>query len=446
MIHPAVLIVVAVGQAAPEPSEWVRRLGSADVAEQKRAAAALLESGRAAMPALMAAREADDAGLRARVLETCTRIEADAVARSTRVRLELRDVPIDRAIAALGEAAGAKLELPEAEPGDDKARRQRRITLVTPGVVPFWEAVDMLRQAAGVAPVSMGSAQQLDFEKPGSESGPVSISGPFRGQLLGVRHNRRLELGKATRGIERYTRAVPTRGAHVGPTRETLVVRLWVLPEPGARLLSLPPEMDPPLPPGPGLNYRPGWTSFASRADDEQGRSLRPSGPKPAGMLGGACSFTAFLVEVPLAMPDPPARRLERLEVSVPFAFVGERQDPIDVLLAGASGRNVRGSGATLTILGAKPGDPSTFEVIVTPDPTLGRDPEAIRSRPGRPRFLDEKGNLLRPEVSESNTLLRGKRWTCRFPAGEAPSTIRYAGIVQADTVAVFRFAGIPLP
>ena len=196
MIHPTVLITVAVGQVASDPSELVRRLGSADVAEQRRAAAALLESGRTAMPALMAAREADDAGLRSHVQEICTRIEAASVGRATRVRLELRNVPIDRAIAALGKSAGVKLELPEPDPGDDEAKRQRRITLVTPGEVPFWEAVEMMHRAAGVAPVSMGSARQLDFEKPGSESGPVSISGPFRGQLLGVRHNRRLELGK----------------------------------------------------------------------------------------------------------------------------------------------------------------------------------------------------------------------------------------------------------
>ena len=205
MIHLTVMITVAVGQAASDPSALIRRLGSADVAEQKRAAAALLESGRTAMPALMAARDSDDAGLRSHAQEICTRIEAASVGRATRVRLELRDVPIDRAIAALGKAAGAKLELPEPDPGDDEAKRQRRITLVTPGEVPFWEAVELMHRAAGVAPVAMGSARQLNFDKPGSVSAPVSISGPFRGQLLGVRHNRRLELGKTTRGIERST-------------------------------------------------------------------------------------------------------------------------------------------------------------------------------------------------------------------------------------------------
>ena len=195
MIHPTVLIAVAIGQVASDPSELVRRLGSADVAEQRRPAAALLESGRTAMPALMAAREADDAGLRLRVQEICTRIEAASVGRATRVRLELRDVPIKQAIAALEKSAGVKMELAEPDARDDEAMWRRRITLITPGEVPFWEALEMMRRATGVAPVSMGSARQLDFEKPGSESGPVSISGPFRGQLLGVRHNRRLELG-----------------------------------------------------------------------------------------------------------------------------------------------------------------------------------------------------------------------------------------------------------
>jgi hypothetical protein len=163
-------------------------------------------------------------------------------------------------------------------------------------------------------------------------------------------------------------------------------------------------------------------------------------------MLGGYNRFTAYLVEAPLAMPDPPSHRLERLEISVPFSFLGERQDPIDVRLAGASGRSVRGSGATLSIAGARPADPSTVEVLVTPDPPLGRDPETIRSRPGQLHFFDEKGKPLQPSVSESNMFFGGKRLTCRFGAGESPATFRYAGRVQVDTVAVFRFAGIPLP
>ena len=163
-------------------------------------------------------------------------------------------------------------------------------------------------------------------------------------------------------------------------------------------------------------------------------------------MLGGAVSFTAFLVEVPLAMPDPPGRRLDRLEISVPFSFLGERQDPIDVRLAGAPGR-------TCPRFRRHPDDPrreAGRSVDLRGDrdarPALGRDPESIRSRPGQLCFFDEKGKLLRPKVSESNTFLGGKRWTCRFPAGESPARLRYAGIVQADVVAVFRFAGVPLP
>jgi hypothetical protein len=452
VLQPFVMIAVAVvvGQVASDPAELVRRLGSTDVAEQKKAAAALLASGRAAMPALLAAREATDAGLRSRVLELCTRIEAASIGRATRVRLELRDVPVDRAIAALWEAVGQKLGPPEPDDGHAEAFHRLRITLITPGEVPFWEAFEAMRRQAGLGQSYPGWLWHLDLEKPGSESGPVSISGPFRGQLLGVRRHRRLELGKATRGIERFTRAVPTRGGgvdpRVGPARETFVVRLWVHPEPGARLVELPFEQNPRIPPGPGLKYRPGWTSSVTRAEDERGRSLRPTEPTPVGMLGGSNQFTEYLAEAPLVMPDPPSRSLERLEVSVPFFLIGERRDPIDVRLAGASGRSVRGSGATLTIVAAKPADPVTLQVTTTPDPPLGTGSEAIRSRLGQPEFFDEKGNLLRPSVSETNYYFGGKRLTCRFRAGETPATLRYAGLVQVDTLAVFRFAGIPLP
>jgi hypothetical protein len=450
VLQPFVMIAVALGQVASDPAELVRRLGSADVAEQKKAAAALLGSGRAAMPALLAAREAADAGLRSRVQELCTRIEAASVGRAARVRLELRDVPVDRAIAALWEAVGQKLGPPEPDDGHAEAFHRLRITLITPGEVPFWEAFEAMRRQAGLGQSYPGWLWHLDLEKPGSESGPVSISGAFRGQLLGVRRHRRLELGKATRGIERSARAVPARGGdvgpRVGPAREAFVARLWVHPEPGARLVELPFEQNPRIPPGPGLKYRPGWTSSVTRAEDERGRSLRPTGPTPVGMLGGSNHFTEYLVEAPLVMPDPPSRRLDRLEISVPFSFISERQDPIDVRLVGASGRNVRGSGATLTIVAARPADPPTLQVTVTPDPPLGTGPETIRSRPGQPQFFDEKGNLLQPSVSEANSYFGGKRLTCRFRAGESPATLHYAGLVQVDMVAVFRFTGIPLP
>jgi hypothetical protein len=450
VIQPFVMIAFVVGQAASDPAELVRRLGSSDAADQKRATAALLASGRAAIPALLAAREADDAGLRSRVLEVCTLIEAASLGQATRVRLALRDAPIERALAALEAAVGPDAGSLALDAGNGDASRQRRITFVTPGEVPFWEAFESIRRAAGLGQSYPGSLWHLESEKSGSESGPVSISGPFRGQLLGFRRERHLELGQATRGIERYTRAVPTRrgdvGPPAGPAQETFVARVWVHPEPGARIIDLPLEMNPRISPGPGLKYRPGPAPFVSRAEDERGRSLRPLEPNPMGTLMASNHYTEYVIEAPLAMPDPPSRRLERLEVSVPFSFIGERRDPIDVRIAGASGQSVRGSGATLMIAAARPADPSTLQVTVTPDPHRGTAPELIRSRPGQPQFFDEKGTLLKPSVSESNSLFGGKRLTCRFGAGESPATLHYAGLVQVDTIAVFRFPGIPLP
>lgn len=449
MLPIAMLMAAALGQAAPDPTALVGRLGSANVAEQKEATAALLRLGRDAMPALLPARRAADVGLRQRALELCTRIEGRSLGRPTGVRINLRDVPIDRAIAGLGRATGWKMTLSRSSGRAVPEAIRKRITLVKPDPLAFWEAFELFRRAGGLELMALGPPMELGFAEPGAEGGPVSVSGPFRGQLTGIRRSRLLELGKASRGIDARTRAVPPRGAPVdpkaGPTRETFAARIWIQPEPGARVIPLPIEQNPPLPPGPGLKYRPAGTVSATRAEDEQGRSLRPPGPPPYGLLSGSNHFSEYLVEVPLAMPDPPSHRLARLDISVPFAFLEERQDPIDVPLAGVKTGNFRGSGATLTVVAAKFG-PSTMQVTVTPDPPLASGSDKIRGRPGRVEFLDDQGKPMQPEVRESNSSFGGRQLDVRFRAGESPATLRYVGRVQLDTVAVFRFAGIPLP
>ena len=144
-------------------------------------------------------------------------------------------------------------------------------------------------------------------------------------------------------------------------------------------------------------------------------------------------------------MPDPPSRRLARLEISAPFSLLEERQDPIDIPLAGVKTGSFRGSGATLTVVAAK-FDPSTMEVTVTPDPALASGSDTIRGRPGRVEFLDDKGKPMAPAVAETNFFFGGRQLDVRFRPGESPATLRYVGRVQLDTVAVFRFAGVPLP
>ena len=141
-----------------------------------------------------------------------------------------------------------------------------------------------------------------------------------------------------------------------------------------------------------------------------------------------------------------PSRPTPHLEISAPFSFVEERQDPIDVRLAGASGRSFRGSGATLTITAAGRANPPAMEVTVTPDPPLRSGADLVRNRPGQVQFFDDKGTLLRPTVTETPFFFGGKRLAVRFQPGESPATLHYAGIVQRDTAAVFRFDGIPLP
>jgi hypothetical protein len=140
----------------------------------------------------------------------------------------------------------------------------------------------------------------------------------------------------------------------------------------------------------PGLRFRPTEaTPWASLALDDQGRSLRPDLPEPKGQIVAGNRGTELTVEAPLVMPDPPAHRLSRLEVSLPLTMIARRQDPIEFPLAGSSSRLFRGSRASLMFPVVKPTVPAVVGVIVTPDPPLGFPPDRIFSHVGEVQFYD---------------------------------------------------------
>jgi hypothetical protein len=437
------LLSVVLAPDAADPAAWLRRLGSPDVNDREAATTALLSLGRAAMPVLTAARDDADPGLRSRVLELCTRIEAAALGQATRVRLEVRDRPIVQVVWELSQAAGLPLKPARPERFRDESWRQRRVSVTTPGAVPFWQAFELLRAAGGIGmadwQVTAGTAG----------TGPASLSGAFRAQLLGIRRHRHLEFGKkASPFLETWTRPTPTRsgdvGPAVGPTWETFHVQLWVLPEPGGRIIDL----DRPMLDSPGSRFRPTEaTPWVRLALDEQGRSLRPEVSEPRGQIVAGNRGTELTIEAPLVMPDPRAHRLGRLEVSVPLTLIARRQDPIEFPLAGASSRSFRGSGASLMFPVVKPTLPAVVEVIITPDPPLGFPPARILSHVGELQFYDAQRKLLNPAVSASRAaFLSGQRLSFQFGVGEIPDRAQYTGRVQAGIVAVFRFADLPLP
>jgi hypothetical protein len=314
--------------------------------------------------------------------------------------------------------------------------------MTTPGAIPFWQSFELLREAGGIGiadwQVTAGTAG----------TGPVALSGAFRAQLVGIRRHRHLQFGqKASPFLETWSRPTPTRsgdvGPAIGPTWETFRVRLWVLPEPGGRIIDL----DRPMLDSPGLRFRPiEATPRVSLALDERGRSLRPEMPEPRGQIVAGNRGTELTVEAPLVMPDPPAHPLSRLEVSLPLTLIARRQDPIEFPLAGASSRSFGGSGALLMFPVVKPTVPAVVEVIVTPDPPLGFPTDRILSHVGELQFYDAQRKLLNPAVSSRGGLFGGRRLSFQFGVGEIPDRARYTGRVQAGIVAVFRFRDLLLP
>jgi hypothetical protein len=142
----------------------IARLGSKNYAEREAATRALDAIGEPALAALRKAAAAGDlearrrAGQLVRAIER--RAEAARVLRPTLVRLDFKDTPIADAVAELARRSGFPIALDRQAP----ALRERRVTLQT-GNIPFWEAITIFCEKAGLrqtSAVGAGRARPLN--------------------------------------------------------------------------------------------------------------------------------------------------------------------------------------------------------------------------------------------------------------------------------------------
>jgi hypothetical protein len=99
----------------PDPLELVTRLGAPRYGDRETAGEALDKIGRAAVQALMKARESGDLEVRRRAETLIHRIEADELLHATRVRLDVRDRPLAEAVEVIAKASGMRLSRASAE-------------------------------------------------------------------------------------------------------------------------------------------------------------------------------------------------------------------------------------------------------------------------------------------------------------------------------------------
>src|SRR5436305_12388948 len=136
-MSPTSLLLLALAlspEAGPdaEPAALVERLGSARYADRERAARDLEARGRAALPALRAARGARDPEVRARAAALVERIESGLLTRPTLVRLDYRDRPLADVARDLSEQTGMTV----AYATDLNPDSARRVTLREPDPLP----------------------------------------------------------------------------------------------------------------------------------------------------------------------------------------------------------------------------------------------------------------------------------------------------------------------
>ncbi|MBX6313661.1 MAG: hypothetical protein IRY99_12195 [Isosphaeraceae bacterium] len=428
----------------PEAAALVARLGSARWADREAAAVALERLGRAALPALRAARQAKDPEVQTRAAALLERIESGLMVKPTLVRLDYRDRPLTEVIRDLSEQSGMALVLD----ADSSPRlAARRLTLEEAEPLPFWEALDRLCQAGGlrhdlgthelpggrgmVLGVGLTEAPALPLQQ-----GPTCDRGPFRIKLVRVRYerDRLLDLGPGD----------PADAA----SAEQFQVQMMILAEP--RLMI-----------GQYGHLR------LTEAVDDRGNSLLPALPPLLGAQGDEdtplIEFSpGATLQMPILLryPKEPGQTIRRLCGTVPVAVASRKADPLVIPLLGAAGKTFRQGDLALTIhaVRAEANEPQvTVELSVRTGTDDGeRASRPLHSIPLVPEFLEQQIEVVdahnRPYVTfpqETAIQAGALRITLMLAPGDgatAPAQLRYYGLTRAMTEVAFEFADIPMP
>jgi hypothetical protein len=440
----ALVLTLALTAQAPadNPADLAGRVASADPAAREEAEGRLEEMGRAALPALrIAAEKAEDPVAGRRLADLIDLIERRRLLRATPVALDLKDVPVAEAVAALSRDSGLRVAL---DPPDDPAWAQARITLGTRGPIGFWEAIDRLGAAGGfrVEPASFWANSPKDVPAVRllrGEGSPVrpSYAGPYRVELT---------------SLDRHRQVARPREGRLPKVVDGLTAAVQLVAEPGI------------------LVDRNGSPRVLEALDD-RGADLRPPSARDPSSPRMAFSLRQWqpmldveAYRVPLGIPASRGGTLKRLRGVLPIIAYARTGPLVSVPLGAAVNRPLSASGVTLTVRRLdRAGFVWSLQAVVrgeahTTTPTTAAGPRQLTLAPVRPPFhpddhvqvLDDQGrpflvstggNTPRPDGSIEFTLLIHSN-----AQYGPPTTLRYYGLVAEATEMPFTFEDVPMP
>lgn len=468
----------------PGPAGLVTRLGAPRYADREQAGEALLKIGRAALPALVKARESRDPEVRLRAETLVAQIEAGAVLDATRLRLDVRDRPLAEAVEAIATASGMSLKPGGGggNPGVDPTWPGRRVTLEAAEPVPFWDAIDRLCRAGDLQREYPPAGTEFFPVKPpfsltlvpGKASPPPSDTGALRVELLRVRHRRERDYGDNDPGFSPF-RETTVRRRVTGPgvtEGSSYAAELLVSAEPRLRIFGAGRVEKPEA-----LDDR-GRSLVRMPTDEEERQQLaiRRSNPHldpdlhPSLRYGSGSSTSTRAWPVPflLSYPSPPARRIASLRGVIPVLVVARRPDPLVIELKGAAGKAFSAGSTRITVheIKAESGrEPTVALTLETAQVGDGQtipacDSKGTRLAVNRPidlmelRFevLDGRGEPLFWQYTSAPTQGTQGRMAIvihdRNSKRERPDDLRlrYWGVIGAAIDLPFAFRDVPTP
>lgn len=353
------------------------------------------------------------------------------------VALDFKDRPMQEIALAIGSRSGSLVVMQfynENEPNP------RKMTLISPEPVPFWDAIDRFCRDAKLQRTfnegsGLGRTQpNVSIYGPGPDPGPAVYSGPFRFGKFTIHSNYRKQFSPDAKYTE--------------PPIEGYRAEFEVLPEP--RVMAV----------------RTGPLKKLVAIDDQDRSLLDPNVTDPEKLSGvlnnGTLGGFQSIVRVKLATPQPGSLKLKTLRGVMPVEVGIAPKVPTAVIpLADSVGKTKKIGDVAITVeeFSTRGGVGTTLKILAKLEGPRGAEGKAAKplvwARSGMIQrtleIVDAEGRVLNAGSGGSSS---GDelRLNYTFPSGgpgrmtSAPKTLRVYSPEWVRWDAPFEFHDVPLP